>query len=70
MKKYLRLRHKLIPYLNTMNLRANQESMPLIQPMYYHNPLQEEAYHVPNEYYFGSELIVCQIGRASCRERV
>lgn len=61
MKKYLRLRHKLIPYLNTMNLRANQESMPLIQPMYYHNPLQEEAYHVPNEYYFGSELIVCPI---------
>ena len=61
MKKYLRLRHKLIPYLNNMNLRANQESMPLLQPMYYHNPLQEEAYHVPNEYYFGSELIVCPI---------
>ena len=59
MKRYLRLRHRMIPYLNTMNYRAAMESVPLMQPMYYHHPMDREAYTVPNQYYFGSELIVC-----------
>ena len=33
MKEFLRLRHKLIPYLYTMNVRASVESIPLMQPM-------------------------------------
>ena len=63
MKKYLRLRHQMIPYLNSMNYRAAYASVPLMQPMYYHHPMDREAYYVPNQYYFGSELIVCPITR-------
>lgn len=61
MKKFLRLRHKMIPYLNTMNYIAAKESIPLLQPLYYCNAYHQEAYQVPNEYYFGSEMIVCPI---------
>lgn len=61
MKKYLRFRHQMIPYLNVMNLRANQEGIPLIQPMYYQHPMERSAYLVPNQYYFGEKLIVCPI---------
>lgn len=61
MEEYLRLRHALVPYLYTMNRRAHTEDLPLIQPMYYHEPEQAEAYAVPNEYYFGSELLVSPI---------
>ena len=61
MKDFLRLRHRLIPYLYTMNLRASRDSVPLVQPMYYHDPADPAAYQVPNEYYFGSEMIVCPI---------
>jgi alpha-glucosidase (family GH31 glycosyl hydrolase) len=61
MKKFLRLRHQLIPYLYTMNYRFHQYGEPIIQPMYYHHPEDREAYEVPNEYYFGSELIACPI---------
>ncbi|KAK4224110.1 family 31 putative glycoside hydrolase [Podospora fimiseda] len=60
MKEYLVLRHRLIPYLYTMNIRASYENEPLIQPMYW-NHREEEAYTVPNQYYFGSELIVAPI---------
>lgn len=60
-KKFLFLRHQLIPYLYTMNNRFNKEGEPLIQPMYYKNPYDDEAYKVPNEYWFGSEMIVCPI---------
>ena len=61
MSKYLRLRHAMVPYLYTMNRRSNKENLPLIQPMYYLEPDMEEAYQVPNEYYFGTELLVSPI---------
>ncbi|ROR27419.1 alpha-glucosidase (family GH31 glycosyl hydrolase) [Mobilisporobacter senegalensis] len=61
LKNFLRLRHQIIPYLYTMNYKFARESMPLIRPMYYHNTEEEEAYQVPNQYYFGTELIVCPI---------
>lgn len=61
MKKYLKLRHELIPYLYTMNRYASREGKPLLRPMYYLEPEQPETYEVPNEYYFGTELIACPI---------
>jgi alpha-glucosidase (family GH31 glycosyl hydrolase) len=73
MKKFLRLRHALVPYLYSMNLRASRDGMPLVQPMYYADPYNEKAYNVPNQYYFGTELVVCPItkpidaeARAAC----
>ena len=61
MKAFLRLRHRLIPYLYAMNLRAGREGIPLVQPLYYRHPEEKIAYQLPNEYYFGSELLVCPL---------
>lgn len=61
---FLRLRHELIPYLYTMNYRAYAFDQPLIWPMYYTDPEKEEAYQVPNQYWFGSELLVAPITSA------
>lgn len=61
MKRYLKLRHELVPYLYAMNYGASREGRPLIRPMYYLEPEVSEAYEVPNEYYFGTELIACPI---------
>jgi len=59
--RYMQLRHRLIPYLYTMNYRYSQNGEPLLQPMYYSYPDKNEAYEVPNQYYFGSELICCPV---------
>lgn len=59
--QYLRLRHQLIPYLYTMNWLSHKEGEMLLQPMYYHYPENEEAYHVPNEYFFGTEMLCLPI---------
>ena len=61
MEDYLRLRHKLFPYLYTMNYRCNTELEPLVQPMYYSYPKCREAYSSPQQYMFGTELMVCGI---------
>lgn len=54
----LQLRHALIPYLYTMAWRAYKESLPLAQPMYYDYPEHDDAYHCPQQYQFGTELVV------------
>ncbi|OAA51553.1 Glycoside hydrolase, family 31 [Metarhizium rileyi] len=59
--KFMRLRHRLIPYLHTMNARAADEGQPLVQPMYWEYPDREEAYKVPNQYLFGTEMMVAPI---------
>ena len=60
-KKYLRLRQRLIPYLYTMNLKTHKDALPLILPIYYLEADNEKAYNYPNEYYFGEDLLVCPI---------
>lgn len=59
--EFLRLRHRMIPYLYTMNERASNAGIPLCTPMYYSYPNQKEAYQVKNQYFFGSELICAPI---------
>ena len=61
MGKWLRLRHKLFPYIYTMNYRCHNELLPLVQPMYYSHPKCSAAYEVPNQFWFGSELMVAPI---------
>lgn len=63
---FLQLRHRLIPYLHTMNYRTHLQGIPLIQPMYYNHDVVE-AYQVPGEYYFG-DLIVCPVTSPADKE--
>ena len=56
-KEALQLRHALVPYIYTMGRRAYDDSRPLIEPMYYAYPEAEEAYHCPQQYHFGTELL-------------
>ena len=61
MGEALRERHRMIPYLYTMNYRAYKQDLPLILPMYYDYPESEEAYQVRNQFMFGTELLVAAI---------
>ncbi len=59
----LRFRHRLIPYIYSINHRCHAHGETLISPMYYEYPDDERAYNCPNEYFFGSEMIVAPITR-------
>ena len=67
MTEFLQLRHKLIPYLYSMNYLTHEKGLPLMQPMYYHHDVPE-AYEVPNEYWFGTEMIACPITKPADKE--
>lgn len=53
----MRLRHALIPYLYTAAWKNHNEGILPIRPMYHLFPEENDAYHCPNEYTFGSELV-------------
>ena len=50
MTSALRFRHRLVPYLHTMNHRAAAEGVPLVRPMYHLAPDDPRAYTVPNQF--------------------
>ena len=58
---YLRLRHRLIPYIYSAMKSATFDSRALCEPMYYTYPEEENAYKVKNEYFFGTEMIVIPV---------
>ena len=60
MKKFLKLRHQMIPYLYSMNYRSANFGEPLVQPLYY-KWKEAEAFEYKNEYSFGTEMIVSPI---------
>ena len=60
-KKYLKLRNKIIPYLYTENYIYTKSGSPLIQPLYYKYPKIYDEPNYKNQYFFGSQMLVCPI---------
>ena len=59
-EKFLRLRHKLIPYLYSAAYDTHVDGVPVCMPMYYRYDT-EQAYEAKNQYLFGSKLLVCPV---------
>ena len=59
-ESFLRLRHRLIPYLYSANYETHTNGTPLCMPMYYDYD-REDAYKAKNQYIFGAKLLVCPI---------
>lgn len=61
MSDYMRLRHRLVPYLYTRNVMGSSQGEPLCQPLYWHFPSMGQAYQHPNVYFFGFELLIAPV---------
>ncbi len=59
--RYLRLRHRLIPYIYTEAYNYTRAGITLIQPFYYNYMWTYDDSLYRNQYYFGSQLLVCPI---------
>ncbi len=60
-KKFLRLRHAMLPFLYSAACETAERGLALIEPMYYEYPKEEEAYECAGEYLFGRQLIVAPV---------
>ncbi len=59
-KRWLRFRHRLIPYLYTASYHTYKEGIALVEPLYYEWKTPE-AYKYKNEYFFGGQLLVAPV---------
>lgn len=59
-EKFLRFRHKMIPYLYTCSYQTHEEGIALVRPLYY-TWKDAEAYAYKEEYTFGSQLLVAPV---------
>lgn len=57
-KNYLRLRHKMIPYLYSYNYLTHEEGYPLIRPLYYDDNSKNAYKFKDSEYVFASNLLI------------
>ncbi len=59
---FLRLRHRLLPYVYSANVRTANDGIPLVSPMYYYMKCKE-AYSKKwrNQYYFGENMLVAPV---------
>lgn len=61
MTQALQERHRLVPYLYTMNYRAWKEGLPLVEPLYYRWSEAEESYQYKTQYCFGTQLMATPV---------
>jgi alpha-glucosidase (family GH31 glycosyl hydrolase) len=61
MRDAIQLRLDLIPYIYTAAYETTQTGLAFVYPMYYDYPESTEAYTFPNQYMFGSSMIVAPI---------
>ncbi len=61
MRESYHLRSRLMPYIYSLTYRAYEKGLPLIEPLYYEYPDQEEAYRHNGEYFFGDALLCAPI---------
>ena len=59
-ERFLRLRHKLIPFLYSANYQTYKNAVPICMPLYYKYDT-EEAYEAKNMYIFGGQLLAAPI---------
>ncbi|MDL2292045.1 DUF5110 domain-containing protein [Acholeplasma sp. OttesenSCG-928-E16] len=58
---YLRLRHRLIPYIYTKSRNYSILGRPIVYPLYFNFPDDQNLAKVENEYFFGDELIIAPV---------
>ena len=60
-EEFLRLRHKMIPFIDSASIDTTEKGLALIEPMYYEYPDQKEAYEFVSQYMFGGQLLVAPV---------
>ena len=60
-RKWLRLRYALIPYLLDEAHTATRSGYPILRALTLHHPADPVCWHIDDQYYFGSALLVAPV---------
>lgn len=60
-KKWWKLRYQLIPYIIEQGELSCKSGYPMLRALLMHHPHDRQCWHIDDEYYFGSEFLVCPV---------
>lgn len=60
-KKWWKLRYRLLPYIVEQGRKACESGYPMVRALIFHHPEDRQCWHIDDEYYFGSEFLVCPV---------
>lgn len=69
MKKYLGIRHDIIPYVHDLIAKSHESGAPLMRTMFYEFPNDEKAWEITDQYMFGDRYLVAPILEYKQRSR-
>jgi alpha-D-xyloside xylohydrolase len=67
--RYLHLREALRPYVRDLMRQAHEDGAPVMRPMFYGYPGDDECWQVDDQYLFGGDLLVAPVVRPGATQR-
>ena len=69
LSRYLLIRERLRPYVRQIMREAHESGAPVMRPLFYDFPKDQEAWKVEDSYMFGPDLLVSPVMEAGVTER-
>lgn len=60
-RRWWKLRYRLIPYIIEQGELSCRTGYPMVRALLMHHPEDRQVWHVDDEYYFGSDFLVCPV---------
>ena len=60
-KRWWKLRYKLLPYIIEQSELACKSGYPMVRALLFHHPHDRQVWHIDDEYYFGTDFLVCPV---------
>ena len=61
MKRYIELRYEWLPQLYTLFVESNRTGAPIMRPLFFEYPSDEQTYQISDQFMFGDNVIIAPI---------
>ena len=69
-KRWWKLRYALLPYIIGQAEQCTKTGWPMLRALLMHHPHDKQVWHIDDEYYFGSEFLVCPVMNSGNRRDI
>jgi len=69
-KKWWKLRYQLLPYIIGQGELCTRSGWPMVRALLMHHPYDRQVWNIDDEYYFGSEFLVCPVMSSADRRDI
>ena len=69
-KRWWKLHYRLLPYIMEQSERCCHSGYPMVRALLFHHPHDRQVWNIDNEYYFGTDFLVCPVMNSNNRRDI